>query len=61
MDSTTTSLLTEGVKTAFSTGVKAVQTDVTGMVELALPAGLAITGLLLSIRLGFNFFKSLAH
>lgn len=61
MDSTTTSLLTEGVKTAFSSGVKAVQTDVTGMVELALPAGLAITGLFMAIRLGVGFFKSLSH
>lgn len=62
MDSTTTtSLLTDAMKTAFNDGVSAVQTDVSGMVTLALPAGMAIMGLFMAIRLGIGFFRSLAN
>lgn len=61
MDSSTTSLLTEAMKTAFTTGVTAVQSDVSGMVTLALPAGMAIMGLFMAIRLGIGFFRSLAN
>lgn len=60
-DVTVTSLITEGMKTAFSNGVTAVQTDVSNMVTLALPAGMAIMGLFLAIRLGIGFFRSLAN
>lgn len=60
-DVTTTSLITEGMKTAFENGVKAVQTDVSSMVTLALPAGMAIMGLFMAIRLGVGFFRSLAN
>lgn len=57
----TTTLITEAMKTAFETGIANVQSDVSGMVTLALPAGLAITGLFMAIRLGVGFFKSLAN
>lgn len=56
-----TSLITDAMKTAFDNGVKAVQTDVSSMVTLALPAGMAIMGLFMAIRLGVGFFRSLAN
>lgn len=62
MESTqTVSLLTDAMKTAFNNGVTAVQSDVSGMVTLALPAGMAIMGLFMAIRLGIGFFRSLAN
>lgn len=59
MDST--SLITSAMQTAFENGVTAVQADVSNMVTLALPAGLAIMGLFMAIRLGVGFFRSLAN
>lgn len=55
------SMITEGLKTAFSTAVTQVQTDVGSMMSTALPAGLLIMGGFLAIRLGVKFFKSVAH
>lgn len=56
----TTSLITETLKTAFSTAVNQVQADVGSMMSVALPAGLVIMGGFLAIRLGIRFFKSIA-
>ena len=55
------SMTTEGLKTAFSTAVTQVQTDVGSMMSTALPAGLLIMGGFLAIRLGVRFFKSVAN
>ena len=55
-----TGLLTEGMKTAFSNAVSSIQTDVVGMITVALPAGLAIMGIRLAMRLGVSFFRSIA-
>lgn len=57
----TGSMITEGLKTAFTNAVANVQTDVGSMMSLALPAGLAIMGGFLAISLGVKFFKSVAH
>ena len=57
----TGSMITEALKTAFSTAVNNVLTDVGGMMALALPAGLTIMGGFLAISLGVKFFKSVAH
>ena len=57
----TTTLINEALKTAFSTAVNQITTDVSGMMALALPAGLLIMGGFLAIRLGINFFKSVAN
>lgn len=59
--STATSGLTEGMKTAFTNALKIVQSDVTDMISTALPVGLAIMGLILAIRVGIRFFKSVAN
>ena len=55
------SMITEGLKTAFSTAVTQVQTDVGSMMSTALPAGLLIMGGFMAIRLGVRFFKSVAN
>ena len=35
--------------------------DVTTMISTALPAGLAIMGIGLAVRIGINFFRSIAN
>lgn len=50
----------EAMLTAFTTAATAVQANVTEMITKALPVGLAIMGTILAIRIGVNFFKSLA-
>lgn len=53
--------MTESMKTVFETALGTVKSDVFGTVETALPVGLAIMGLFLAIRLGINFFRSIAN
>lgn len=48
------------VGSVFDAAVKAVQGDVNGMIIKALPVGLAIAGIILGIRIGWKFFKSVA-
>lgn len=55
------SLVTEAMTTAFTTALDAVKVDVSTMVTIALPVGLAIMGLFLAIRLGIGFFRSIAN
>lgn len=55
-----TGLLTESMKTAFSSAVEGIQSDVTSMITVALPAGLAIMGIRLAVRLGVGFFRTVA-
>lgn len=57
----TTTLINESLKTAFSTAVNQITTDVSSMMSLALPAGLLIMGGFLAISLGLRFFKSVAN
>lgn len=54
-------MVSEAMKTAFSTALQGVQTDVFDMVTIALPIGIGIAGLFLGIRLGIGFFRSIAH
>lgn len=53
--------MSDVLKTALTTAFTSVQTDVTSMVELALPIGLGIMGLFMAIRLGIGFFRSVAN
>lgn len=55
-----TGLLTEGMKTSFSNAVEGIQSDVVSMITVALPAGLAIMGIRLAVRLGVGFFRTVA-
>lgn len=52
--------MTEAMKTAFSTAVETIKSDVLAMMTVALPAGLSIMGVMLALRLGVNFFRSIA-
>ena len=53
-------MLTEAMKTAFSNAVDSIKDDVTGMIVVALPAGLAIMGIRLAVRLCVGFFRTIA-
>lgn len=53
-------MLSEAMKTAFSNAVESIKDDVTGMIVVALPAGLAIMGIRLAVRLGVGFFRTIA-
>lgn len=58
--SASSSLINETMTTAFTSALDAVKGDVSTMVTIALPVGLAIMGLFLAIRLGIGFFRSIA-
>lgn len=53
-------MLTEIMKTSFSDAISSIQDDVTGMIALAMPAGLSIMGITLAVRLGIGFFRTIA-
>lgn len=53
--------ITETIRSAFETAVSGIKLDVTDMLVIALPAGLAIFGLSFAIRKGVRFFQSLAN
>lgn len=50
----------EGLMTAFETAITTVKTDVSGMYSKALPIALGLMVIPFGIRLGINFFRSLA-
>lgn len=56
----TTTLITEAMKTALTNAFTGIQTDVTSIFTIALPAALTIAGLGIAVRLGVGFFKSIA-
>lgn len=58
---TTVSLLTDDLVNAFGDCIAAVGSDVMKFVVIALPVGLAIFGLFKAVRLGMNFFNSIAN
>ena len=58
---TTTTLVTEAMKTALSNAFTGIQTDVTSIITTALPAALAIAGIGIAVRIGWSFFKSIAR
>jgi len=51
----------EGITTAFETAVGVIKTDSISMIASALPTGLAIAGIGIAVRIGINFFRSLAN
>ena len=50
----------ENLKQAFTTATTTIKSDVIEMIGVALPAGLAIMGIGLAVRIGLNFFRSVA-
>lgn len=55
-----TGLLSTAMKEAFSTAVDGIKVDVVDMITVALPAGLAIMGIRLAVRMGVSFFRMVA-
>lgn len=51
--------MSEAVKTALTTAMTGVKTDVLSIIEVAVPAGLAIVSVTLAIKIGVSFFKSI--
>lgn len=58
---TTVTLLSDDLVKAFGDCLTAIGGDVTKFVVIALPVGLAIFGLFKAVRLGMNFFNSIAN
>lgn len=56
-----TGMVSDAMKTAYTTALSGVQSDVFEMMAAALPIALGITGVFLAIRLGINFFRAIAH
>ena len=52
--------MSESVKTALTTSMTTVKTDVLSIIEVAVPAALAIVGVVLAIKIGIRFFKSIS-
>ena len=53
--------MSEALTGAFTTAVGTIKTDGMSMLTTALPAGLAIMGVGLAVRIGINFFRSIAN
>ena len=58
---TTTSFVTEAMKTALANAFEGVGADVVSIATTALPYAIGIAGLFLAVRLGIRFFKSVAN
>lgn len=58
---TTVSLLSDDLVKAFGDCLTSIGSDVMKFVVIALPVGLAIFGLFKAVRLGMNFFNSIAN
>lgn len=58
--SAVTGLMTDAMKTAIESGFNGVSADVFSIMTIALPIGIGIAGVFMAIRMGFNFFRSIA-
>lgn len=56
-----TGMVTEAMKTAYTTALNGISADVFDMMAVALPIGLGIAGVFMAIRLGIRFFHSVAN
>ena len=53
-------MMTDAMKAALETAFNGVSADVFSIMGVALPIGLGIAGVFMAIRLGVNFFRSIA-
>ncbi len=53
--------MSESVKTALTTAFTGVKTDVLSIIEVAVPAALAIVAVTMAIKIGVGFFRSIAR
>ena len=49
------------LKTSLTTAFTQVKTDTLDIMGVALPAGLAIVSVVMAVRIGISFFKSIAQ
>lgn len=56
-----TGMLTDAMKTAFTTALNGISADVFDLMGVALPIGIGIAGVFMAIRLGMRFFHSVAN
>lgn len=54
-------VLTDAMKTAITDALNGINTSVFEVMGIALPIGLGIAGVFMAIRLGINFFRSIAN
>lgn len=54
-------MLTDAMKTAFTTALNGISADVFDLMGVALPIGIGIAGVFMAIRLGMRFFHSVAN
>lgn len=59
--SVSTGMLTDAMKTAFTTALNGISADVFDLMGVALPIGIGIAGVFMAIRLGMRFFHSVAN
>lgn len=57
---TTTGMMTDAMKQALTSAFNGISVDVFDIMGVALPVGLGIAGVFMAIRLGINFFRSIA-
>lgn len=57
---TVTGMMTDAMKQALTSAFNGVSADVFEIMGVALPVGLGIAGVFMAIRLGVNFFRSIA-
>lgn len=58
---TPTGMMTDAMKTALADGFSGISADVFEIMGISLPIGLGIAGVFIAIRLGVNFFRSIAN
>ena len=51
----------EAITTALGTAFTTMQTDVMGIIAVALPTAIAIVGVFFACKKGISFFKSIAN
>mgnify|MGYP001034077434 CR=1 FL=1 len=56
-----TGMMTDAMKTALTDAFSGISADVFEIMGVALPIGLGIAGVFIAIRLGINFFRSIAN
>lgn len=51
----------DALKTALTTAFEGVKTDALSIMTIALPAALGIVAVIMSVKIGISFFKSVSH
>lgn len=60
METTTAAVVPEAVTTALTTGLNGIGTAMTNIIATVLPIGLPIAGVVMAVKFGFRFFRSVS-